>query len=118
MTAAGNLIKGSRWRLAVERWLQAAGYRTTTRSIGAAGDDVFARRFTSGGWELQLSVEAKNHRAITLAEFIDQAERQAQSYPADQGVLPVVVAHRKGKADPDDAYVLMPGWAFIELTTR
>ena len=113
-----RLVKGNRWRHKVEEWFIEAGFRVITRGIGFSGDDVFARRFTSGGWEINLSVEAKNHQAITLAAFIDQAEEQARSYPVEDGVLPVCIVHRKGRSSVDDGYVVMPGWAFIELVTR
>jgi hypothetical protein len=114
--------KGSAWRHAVEQWFADAGFHTTVRGIGYSGDDVLARRYRprtrADAWpSLVLSVEAKNHRAIELASFVDQAIDQARDYE-DEVVLPVVVIHRKGKASVDDAYVVMPGAAFIELVTR
>jgi hypothetical protein len=110
-----NHDKGSRWRHKVEQWFLDAGFRTTVRGIGYAGDDILAKQLQPGG-ELCLSVECKNHKTITLASFVDQAVDQAHTY--DDLTLPVAVIHRPGRAEVDDAYVVMPGWAFIELVTR
>lgn len=110
--------KGGRWRHKVERWFEAAGFHTTVRGIGFSGDDILAERHNALGWPLRLSVEAKNHNEITLAAFVDQAVRQSIMYPAEQGVLPVCVIHRRGRDEVDQGYVVMPGWAFIELVTR
>ena len=114
--------KGWAWRRKVEMWFEEAGFRTTTRGIGYSGDDIFATQPENctgiGAPGLNLSVECKNAREITLAAFVDQAERQARTYPAEDGVLPVAIIHRKGKAAVDDGYVVLPGWAFIELVTR
>jgi hypothetical protein len=106
--------KGWAWRRKIEKWFGEAGFRTTTRGIGCAGDDILA----VGNGGLRLSVEAKDHQTITLAAFVDQAVKQAAMYPAEHGVLPVAIIHRKGRPDVDNAYVVMPGWAFIELVTR
>jgi hypothetical protein len=107
-------VKGSRWRHKVEGWLSEAGFQTSVRGIGFPGDDVLARLPQRN--DLVLSVEAKNAKTITLAAFVDQAVENA--HDDDELALPVVVVHRKGRAEVDDAYVVMPGWAFIELVTR
>jgi hypothetical protein len=104
--------KGSMWRHAVEEWFAEAGFATTVRGIGYAGDDILARRGL-----LTLSIEAKNHREINLASFVDQAVEQALDYP-DDIAIPVCVIHRPRRATVDDAYVVLPGCAFIELVTR
>lgn len=117
MTDANN--KGSRWRHAVEEWFSAAGFETTVRGHGFAGDDLLVHRParpTDGLHRgLTMSIEAKNHREIALSTFVDQAVRQATAYPT---ALPVVVAHRRAHATVDDAYVVMPGWAFRALVLR
>src|SRR4051812_27086407 len=116
-------VKGSRWRHSVELWLDDAGFITTVRGIGYSGDDLLAVRpgthsgiNVHAGPPLRLSVEAKNHKTITLSTFVDQAVKQAEDY--DEITLPVAVVHRPGRAEVDDAYVVMPGWCFIELVTR
>ena len=112
--------KGSRWRHQVEMEFANAGFQTSVRGIGWAGDDITVRRpiMRPKDWvpELILSVEAKNHKDITLSKFVDQAAVQAASI--SQAALPLVVAHRRGRSDVDSAYFVMPGWAFIELVTR
>jgi hypothetical protein len=108
--------KGWVWRRKIEKWFGEAGFVTTTRGIGFTGDDILAVQH--GVVDLRLSVEAKDHQTITLAAFVDQAVKQAAMYPAELGTLPVAIIHRKGRPDVDNAYVVMPGWAFIELVTR
>jgi hypothetical protein len=111
-------VKGSRWRHAVEQWFADAGLATTVRGIGYAGDDIYVIRDNEPPPmpPLRLSVEAKNHKTITLSKFVDQAVDQAHDY--DELALPVCVIHRPARAQVDDAYVVMPGWAFLELVTR
>ena len=111
--------KGGVWRHKVERWLESAGFHCTVRGLGFSGDDILAvQRMSTGRLDLRLSIEAKNVKDITLSSFTDQAVRQSIMYPAEDGVLPVVVIHRRGRDDVDQAYVVLPGWAFIELVTR
>jgi hypothetical protein len=88
--------KGWVWRRKIEKWFGEAGFVTTTRGIGFTGDDILAVQHG----------------------FVDQAVKQAAMYPAELGTLPVAIIHRKGRPDVDNAYVVMPGWAFIELVTR
>jgi hypothetical protein len=99
-----TLAKGNAWRRKVEVWLQRAGAITTVRGIGFAGDDITARLN-----DVVFSVEAKNTAAVTLAAWVAQARGNAH------GSHPIVVAHRKGKADVDDAYVIMTGADFAAL---
>lgn len=99
--------KGGKFRHEVELWLQDAGFTTTVRGLGFAGDDIVAVRDL-----LALSIEAKNQRAIELARFVDQAVANAGL------AIPVVVVHRKGRASVDDAYVVLPGAAFVQLITE
>ena len=115
--------KGSMWRHKVELWLSDAGFVTTVRGIGYQGDDLLgilpgnhAGISIAAGPPLRLSIEAKNHRDIRLSSFVDQAVVQANSY--EDSTLPLAVIHRPGRAEVDDAYAVMPGWAFIELVTR
>jgi hypothetical protein len=97
--------KGTRWRRQVELYLNAAGYETSSRAWMEPGDDITARRGM-----LELSIEAKDHRALNLAGWVDQAERQAP-----EGAIPVVVAHRLGKAGVAEAYVVLSGRSFADL---
>lgn len=105
--------KGWLWRRKVELWFAEARLFTQVRGIGEAGDDILVQ-----GKIGYLSVECKNCKAITLSEFVDQANRQAEMYPPEMNVLPIAVVHRKGRDSVDDGYVVMSGAAFIELITR
>jgi len=113
-----NHEKGSRWRHLVDDWFREAGFITHVRGIGWSGDDLLVLEGDNHCWvaPLRLSVECKNQKALTVAAFVDQAVEQAHDYP--ELTLPVVIAHRRGRASVDDAHVIMPGWAFIELVTR
>lgn len=102
-----TLAKGNRWRRRCEVWLQGLGFVTTPRGLGYAGDDITADRD-----DLALSIEAKHHNKITLAAFVDQAVDNA----GDR--IPVVIVHRKGRAEVDDAYVVIPGSQFRRLISR
>ena len=96
--------KGSKWRLAVEHWLETQGFTTSVRGIGYTGDDIAAR------WgRLGLSVECKNHREITLSKFVDQAVANAGD------LIPVVVIHRPGRSSVGDGYVVLRGSDFQRL---
>jgi hypothetical protein len=110
--------KGSRWRHQVDDWFREAGFMTTVRGIGWPGDDILVCEIDNRTWvaPLRMSVECKNHKQLTVASFVDQAVEQAHDYP--ELTLPVVIAHRRNRASVDDAHVIMPGWAFIEMITR
>ena len=99
------LVKGSAWRRKVHVWLEQAGFQVTRRDHYQPGDDLQA---TMPG--MSLSIEAKNHRELTIAAFVDQAEQQAPSTH-----IPIVFAHRRSKAEVDDCYVIMSGRAFRQL---
>ena len=100
-----NVSKGSRWRRAVEVWLNEAGHITHSRPWMEPGDDITV--YTS---PLPLSVEAKDQRALALAAWVDQARKNAP-----RGAIPVVIAHRLGHTSPDMAYVIMSGSDFRRL---
>ena len=97
--------KGNAWRYLVQQFLEDLGMTVVRRGIGDQGDDLTA---TFPG--MRLSVEAKNHRQITLSAFVDQAEEQA---PDD--AIPVVFVHRPNRASVEDGYVVMSGRAFRRL---
>lgn len=100
-----TLVKGSVWRRKVSEFLDAAGFLTVPRGLGFAGDDITASRLP-----LVFSVEAKNTKAFAPSEWVDQAAGNAPS-----GSIPMVVAHRRGKASVEDAYVIMTGAALLAL---
>ena len=94
--------------MGVRRWLDGEGFHTERRPWMEPGDDLTARR-----GPLVLSVEAKDQRRFDLAAWIAQAERNCPP-----GSVPIVVAHRPGRADPEDGYVVMSGSAFADLISQ
>ena len=96
---------GTRWRKVVQDWFTRLGYDTEAKAWMQPGDDITVTRGM-----LTLSVECKDHRTLSLAQWVNQAEEQC---PA--GHIPVVIAHRLGHASADGAYVIMSGAAFSEL---
>lgn len=100
-----TVSRGSAWRLKVQRMFESAGFLTVVRGIGFAGDDITASRGS-----VRLSVEAKNQKRLSPSEWLEQAESNA---PA--GSVPIVVAHRRGRATPEDGYVIMTGSGLLSL---
>lgn len=105
-----TLAKGNAWRHKVATMLSRVGL-VEKRGIGYAGDDITVWTFGPGG--LVFSVEAKNEQAMTLAGWVNQAERQA---PAGQ--IPIVVAHRRGRESAEDGYVIMSGSTLVRMLTQ
>ena len=100
-----TITKGTRWRHLVQSMLTGLGWETTARAWMVPGDDITARRGM-----VELSIECKDHRSLSLSAWVDQAARNAP-----EGAIPVVIAHRLGKASAEDAYVIMSGRAFADL---
>jgi hypothetical protein len=100
-----TVAKGTRWSTKVDAMLRQVGL-VKRKAWLAAGDDMTV----VVSHTLTLSVENKDHRAYDLAGWVDQAVRQCP-----EGQIPVVVAHRNGKAEAEDGYVVMRGQDFVEL---
>jgi hypothetical protein len=58
-----------------------------------------------------LVVEVKNHRALDLAGWVGEAQRESAGCPD----LGVVWHKRRGKGSPADWYVTMDGATFVAL---
>ena len=58
--------------------------------------------------------EAKNHKSLALASWVDQSVASARRNP---GLLPAVFHKRKGR-NVMDSYVTMPLWAFGILAKK
>jgi hypothetical protein len=102
-----SVDKGTRWAKLVEDFLAGLGFTVTRSRWFDSGDDM-----TAALPGMVLSVEAKNHRQITLASFVDQAETQARATE-----IPVVFIHRRGHVNVADGYVVMSGHAFGRLVS-
>jgi hypothetical protein len=100
-----TITKGTRWRKLVQDWLSGLGYECKAKAWMAPGDDITATRGM-----LTFSVECKDHRALSLGTWVDQAELQC---PDDQ--IPIVVAHRLGHSRAEDAFVIMSARSFGDL---
>lgn len=95
-------VKGSVWRRKVCVWLEEQGFPAEFRSIGVPGDDV-----TSRVGKVDLSIEAKNHKAHDFSGWLTQAQGNAPV-----GALPIVMAHRRGRSSVDEGFVVMTGATF------
>ena len=82
-----------------------AGATTTATRWMEPGDDIKA---TLG--RLRLSIECKDHASYNFGGWLDQAQSNAEGC-----AIPVVVAHRKGKAKVEEAYVVLAGGDFVRL---
>lgn len=60
---------------------------------------------------LPIIIEAKNEKTYKLAEWVEEANKEGDNTHS----LGVVWAHRKGKSNPTDGYVVMDGLTFIKL---
>ena len=95
--------KGTAFETAVVRFLaDETGAWVERRALSGTNDKgVFA------DWCL----EAKNHKAIDLAGFVDQAESEARN--AGSRWFAAIVKRRNKSVK--DAYVVMPLWLWTEL---
>jgi hypothetical protein len=100
--------KGSAFEREVVRVLHAHGHPLAARAYGAGRPrDVGDVSGVSG-----FAVEVKACRSIDLAGWLDEAAREAANVGA--GIVPVVVAKRRGRP-AEDAYVVLRLVDFAEL---
>lgn len=62
--------------------------------------------------EKRFILEAKNHKEMKLAEWLREAEAEAQNAGVPHGV---VVHKRRGKTDPREQYVTLKLGSFLDL---
>jgi hypothetical protein len=98
--------KGTGWETAVVRYLQDNGFPAERAAMHGAVDrgDIWC---PSAG-----TVECKNEGIYRLSEWADELEIEVANGKTDYGF---VVAHRKGKSSPADAYVLTTGRLWLPL---
>lgn len=98
--------KGTSWETALVNWFKAQGLHAARLPLAGNKDigDV-----TVEPWG--ISLEAKNCRAITLAQWCAEADVETQN----AGRPVVVVAKRVGKTDPGEGYVIMPLRRFFRI---
>ena len=86
----------------------------------ALGDDRIDRRPKTGakdkgdigGLVGGPVIECKNHRAIDLASFVDEANEEARNADAPFGVA---VVKRRGRASAGEGYAVMDFATFVDL---
>jgi hypothetical protein len=97
--------KGTRWETDVVRFLAGLGLSTHRNAQHGSNDigDI-------GGLEL-FAIECKDHRTHALAEWLDQAVREAANAGKPYGV----VVFKRARKPVGDAYVLMDLKTFAAL---
>lgn len=100
--------RGRRWQTQVRQWLETREWPLHERPAGMDGDDLAV--YVNG---LALSIECKDQARLDLAGWVTQAVAQA---PA--GSVPVVIAKRRGRADPADGYAILTAADLIRLIER
>lgn len=99
--------KGTRWETAIVDYLRGTGWVHAERRALHGSADRGDIAGLAG-----VVIEAKDHREIRLAEFVDEAVAEGDNANADVAVAWI---KRRGKASPADAYVLMTGVQFVSL---
>jgi hypothetical protein len=104
---SASKAKGTRWENEVRDLYRRHGFVTAERL--ALGGTLDRGDITGVG---PLTIEAKNHRSMSLAAWIDEAEREA----INAGYrFAVVHHHRVGKAGAADGYATLRGDTFAAL---
>lgn len=98
--------KGTAGETAVVTALQEEGYPHVERRALAGVND---KGDVAG---LPVVVEVKNHKAMALAEWVDEANVEAENAGVEVGV---VWHKRVGRGDPRRWYVSMDGERFLKL---
>lgn len=95
--------KGTAFETAVVNYLKERGLDARRKVLAGAKDegDIDVAHWT---------LEAKNCQAISLAQWVDEAAVESKNC----GRPVAVVAKRRGKGSPADAYVIMPLSVFVE----
>lgn len=62
-----------------------------------------------------FAAEAKNHKAMSLAEWVKEAEVEAKNLGVPYGI---VIHKRRGTTDPRRQYVTLTLGSFLELTKK
>jgi hypothetical protein len=99
--------KGSTFERDVVEYLRANGFPYCERHYGAGRPDDVGDIDGVVGWTLEL----KNHRALDLAGWSDEAERERHN---GRQRFAAVIAKRRGRPT-EDSYVVMSLATFAEL---
>ena len=97
--------KGSAWELASKRWLIEEGIEAHDQKTHGA--------FDLGDLEVpKVTLECKNDKSYALATWVGELEAERLNNGHDYAFI---LAHRKGKAHPRDAYVITTGRLWIPV---
>jgi hypothetical protein len=97
MSGATSRRKGNKAEQAVAKLLRDRGWQArTSRSVQGVqgGPDIIT--------DCPLAIEVKDQARMELAAWLDQAVAQAQP-----GTTPVVIHHRRGRANPSEWYATL-----------
>jgi hypothetical protein len=99
--------KGTSWESAIVELLTRLGF--DARRVVLHGNEDQGDIHIEG---LPIVIEAKNEKTYKIPEWIAEANAEALNAEERFGV---VWAHRKGKASPEDGFVLMDGVTFTDF---
>jgi len=105
---SANKARGTAAETAVVRYLQAEGAIHAERRALRGKHDRGDVAGIPG-----VVIEVKDHARIDLAQFVDEAAREAWAGPVPE--VGVAWIKRRGKGSPGDWYVAMTGAQFIGL---
>jgi hypothetical protein len=108
MSASRN--KGTKWESATVDTCIGEGFKTATRVPLAGTADKGDVHVWAGDYK--VVVQSKNEQRMAVAEYVDQAAQQCANADGDFGVAWV---HRRGKAKPEDGYVMMDGATWLRV---
>ena len=106
-TRASAKQAGTRWESAIVDYLASRGWRHAERRAKTGAHDKGDITGVPG-----VVIEAKDVAKISLAEFLREAQVEAENAGALVGAAWI---KRRGKASPADAYVVMDGETFTHL---
>lgn len=99
--------KGTSWESAIVDYLNGNGFpHAERRALHGALDKGDIAGIPG------VVIEAKNHRAIDLASFVDEANAEAVNASAHHGVAWV---KRRGRTSAAEGYVVMDGATYVGL---
>jgi len=105
--------KGTAWESAVVNWLRSTAGFDARRKVQAGGlGDQGDITVEETPW---LVIEAKAAKAHDFAGWVGEANIEARNAGVSTGVVWV---KRRGKASPQDGYVVMDGATFRGLLSR
>lgn len=104
--------KGTAWETRIVVTLFESGFPDARRVVLAGALDKGDVHVGDVDHPL-VAIEGKNEQRLSLAEYVDEANREGANAGAIYGGVAWV--HRRGKSDPLDGYVVMDGRTFVGM---